>query len=575
MIAAMAHWERDEIASRVAASVPIRAKMGKPLGGAAPYGYAWVEQKLVIDENEAPIRKEMYELFREHRRKKTVARFLNERGYRTRNGSNFSDTTVDRLLRDSTAKGIRRTNYTVSDDTTKAWKLKPESEWVFHDVDPIVSVELWDEVNAILDGQRVAGKRQTRRVAHLFAGYAFCECGSKMYVPSNSPKYVAKCCRLKIGVKDLEDVFKAELTGFVFSPDELRTHMEQGEAEVSKLTDEVERLEKEQKKIQIEVDSLIDLYRSGMLDKEGFGPRYQKQAVQLKQIEDRLPELLAKRDVLRIALISQEEVLGGSRELVANWDNLDHSAKRSVIETILSRITVFSDDSVEIELLYSPGTPPSSTPPTTLIDGNKATNAQGFMAAISWKRAGKSARRAALDIVICPVSSGSRRASRAALGNSGSSSRNKTPLCASEISPGRGGEPPPTSATALAEWCGLRVGRCAQLSNKKRPAKDAIAALSRASSVFIGGKSPANRCASIDLPEPGGPTNKALCPPAAAISRARFAPAWPLTSRKSKYLDTLASVLMGSDRAWLQPSAGSKAGSRTNCATTSNRCLAR
>ena len=77
------------------------------------------------------------------------------------------------------------------------------------------------------------------------------------------------------------------------------------------------------------------------------------------------------------------------------------------------------------------------------------TAGQGFMAAISWKRAGNSARRAARAMVTVPLSSGWRKASSAARGNSGSSSRNSTPWCAREISPGRGGEPPPTSAIAL------------------------------------------------------------------------------------------------------------------------------
>jgi hypothetical protein len=56
-------------------------------------------------------------------------------------------------------------------------------------------------------------------------------------------------------------------------------------------------------------------------------------------------------------------------------------------------------------------------------------------------------------------------------GNSGNSSRNSTPWCASEISPGRGGEPPPTRATALAVWCGAQVGRCAQLIGAEAPAQ--------------------------------------------------------------------------------------------------------
>ena len=42
-----------------------------------------------------------------------------------------------------------------------------------------------------------------------------------------------------------------------------------------------------------------------------------------------------------------------------------------------------------------------------------------------------------------------------------------------------------------------------------------------------------NRLAIIDLPEPGLPTKRMLCPPAQATSTARLTFSWPLTSRKS------------------------------------------
>lgn len=378
IVAAMAQWEREEIADRVAASIPVRAKMGKPIGGAAPFGYRWQNRSLVPDPKEAPVRKLMYELFAEHRRKKTTARLLNERGYRTRNGSKFSDTTVDRLIRDSTAKGVYRQNYTHTTDSKKAWELKPESEWVLTPVEAIVPEELWATCNLILDEQRTKLKRVARANVHLFTGFAHCECGSKMYVWAESPKYVCPKCRNKIPMADLEFCYRDHLSQFLKSPDQIASHVDAANDVIREKENLLDAMRAELKKLETEDERLYQLYLADGLSKEDFGRRHKPLSERRDQLEGELPRLQAQLDVMRISTMAESAAISEATDFASGWDQFSPESKRQLVELITDKIVIGKEE-VAVNLLYLP---------TAVETGGKATRPHGFIAATSWKRAG-------------------------------------------------------------------------------------------------------------------------------------------------------------------------------------------
>ena len=352
IIAAMAQWEREEIAERVAASVPIRAKLGKPLGGAAPFGYMWSDRQLVPDPKEAPIRKLMYDLFLQHRMKRTVAQLLNDAGHRTRNDSKFTGTTVDRLLRDPLAKGQRRANYTRSLGEKKHWKLKPEEEWVITAVEPLISEEVWDSCQTIL-AQNSTGHRPIRKTVQLFAGVTFCICGNRMYVPSKTPKYVCFKCRNKIPVVDLEGVFQEQLKSFVLSPEDILSYVSQIDNTIKDKQQLLESLQTELSRTNAEMDKLLRLYLNSQISGEGFSQRNPPLEQRKKQLEQEIPALMGELDWLKIQILSRDEVLSEARDLYTRWPQLEHQDKRGIIEQTVERITI-SKDEVEIELGYLP-----------------------------------------------------------------------------------------------------------------------------------------------------------------------------------------------------------------------------
>ncbi len=353
IISGMAQWEREEIADRVSASVTVRAKMGKSLGGQAPFGYQWKDKKLIVNQDEAPARRRMYELFLEYKRKKTVARFLNEAVHRTRKGSKFSDTTITRLLTDPTAKGKHRLNYTKSLGDGMAWTLKPESEWEYIEVEPIVTPALWDKCNALLDDMEGKRKPPTKRAATLFSGLTFCHCGPKMYLPGNSVKYTCQKCRNKIPADDLEEVYVSELRNFFTSRPQIEKALSQANETLSKLDENLQVKIQEKQKVQTERDSVYRAYVDGKITVDQFGELYNPLDERKKQLEDEVIRLQADIAFQKVNNLSADQILEEASTLYGRWNKLDKEVKRRVIESVTDNIVV-GTDTITVNLKYLP-----------------------------------------------------------------------------------------------------------------------------------------------------------------------------------------------------------------------------
>jgi site-specific DNA recombinase len=365
MIAAMAQWEREEIASRVAASVPIRAQMGKQIGGKPSFGYKWVNKELVIDEQFAPVRKLVYELFLKHKRKKTVARILNEAGYRTRSNTKFSDASVTHMLRDPMAKGVRRVNYTRKSPTKNKTELKPVSDWVMHPCPALVSAEVWDECNRLLDESLIKNKRPGPRPKHLMAGYVYCaDCDKRMYVyhRTNTENYRCNNCSNHIMAADLEAIYHGELKEFLLTGVSVSEYMEKIDIELQEKEKLLAIILGERDSLSKKADTFIEMRMNNELSKDAFAERYKPMEERLAQLNNQLPELQAEIDRLRVQHYSSDTVLKDATDLYKLWDSMPYDEKRTVIEAITDKISVGKQD-IHIKLSYLPTQlPPAADP---------------------------------------------------------------------------------------------------------------------------------------------------------------------------------------------------------------------
>ncbi|GFI48992.1 DNA-invertase hin [Lachnospiraceae bacterium] len=187
IILVFAELERNMTSERVTAAMISRASNGQWNGGRIPFGYDYDSDtgEFSIREDEAQICQELKNDYLENKSLTHTSRLLNERGYKTRAGVDWSPTAVWIIASSPFYAGIYRYNrYKGTENRIE----NPEDEWVMtpNHHPAIFTLEEYETMSQLLkDNSRsfdnYSDRQHIASRIHLFSGIAYCgKCGNKM-----------------------------------------------------------------------------------------------------------------------------------------------------------------------------------------------------------------------------------------------------------------------------------------------------------------------------------------------------------------------------------------------------------
>ena len=200
IMSSIAQDELRKLSSRVKFGQQQAIKQSVVFGNSRIFGYKKDNKRLIIDEEQAPMVRELFELYAtdEYSMKQLETLFW-EKGYRNYNGKKIAHSTMSNMISNPKYKGYYVGNKVrIVDMFTKKQKFLPPEEWVmFKDetgeiVPAIVSEELWDQANVVLRKRSddVKGRQGVCNHANLLTGKLYCtHCGEPYYRRESKDKY--------------------------------------------------------------------------------------------------------------------------------------------------------------------------------------------------------------------------------------------------------------------------------------------------------------------------------------------------------------------------------------------------
>lgn len=193
IILVFAELERNMTSERVTATMISRASNGQWNGGRVPFGYSYDSEKkeFYINEKEAPIVRLIHDTYEQNSSLLNLTRILNDSGYKTRAGNEWSPISVRIILKNFWYTGCYQYNR-LKDGCRQ--KEKDQSEWVTipNHHPALISLKQKERIVEMLRSnyKLIAANNiyYTSNNVHVFGGLVTCAYCGRRYIATTDTK---------------------------------------------------------------------------------------------------------------------------------------------------------------------------------------------------------------------------------------------------------------------------------------------------------------------------------------------------------------------------------------------------
>ncbi len=182
ILLSFAEFEREMIAERTRDKIAASKRHGKWTGGNVPFGYSVVDKKLVVNDLEALIVRELISLYLEHDSAVRVSNLLNERGHATG-------------LAPASSRRGRKSKPWMKNDVLRILKNPIYAGYIacgdalyLGQHEAIIQKSVYDEVQRKFEEKRFEKRRSTRNPNYLVRGLLRCAHCNAQYTPASTRK---------------------------------------------------------------------------------------------------------------------------------------------------------------------------------------------------------------------------------------------------------------------------------------------------------------------------------------------------------------------------------------------------